>query len=405
MTGNSSEQQEKSVEPRSILMVSYEYPPLGGGGGVILRDLAQELARQLEVTVLTSGMRGLDTHERHGALEIVRAPVLLRRDLATASLPSMLSFYPSSLRAGGRLLRERRFDLVHSCFAVPSAPSGLRLARRAGLPHVLSIHGGDIYDPTKALSPHRIPLLRDTVRWVIGASDRVVTSSQDIEDRARQFYGASHFERIPLAIDPPKLQEPVSRQELGYEDDELLLVTVGRLVARKGLDRLLEVLAGLPASQPRWKLLIVGEGPQRDALETRARELGIADRIVFEGFVSDERKWQLLAASDLYVSTTLHEGFGIVFLEAMQCGLPVLTTDCGGQRDFVDDEVGALVPVDDGPRMLAALRQHLEDPALRARKSAAARERAREFGIERHAERHLALYRKCLAERSGPAPG
>jgi len=264
MSPEAVEALREEVSLNRILMVSYEYPPLGGGGGVILRDLARELSRHLEVVVLSSGMRGLAPHEQLGALEIVRVPVLMRRDLATASLPSMLSFFPSSLRAGKRLLRERHFDLVHSCFAVPSGPSGLRLARAAAVPHVVSIHGGDIYDPSKALSPHRVPLLRDTVRWVMRSSQRVVSSSKDIEDRARRHYGARHFERVPLAVAPPELSF-ATREALGYGSEELLLVSVGRLVARKGLDRLLAVVADLPRQERPWKLLIVGEGPEAAA--------------------------------------------------------------------------------------------------------------------------------------------
>jgi hypothetical protein len=126
----------QSAAPRAhcVLIVTYEYPPLGGGGGVIVQALAEELAKEIDVTVLTSGRAGLEETERRGRLEIVRVPVWMRRADATASLVSMLSFFPLSLRRGAALLRTRPFDLVHSSFAVPSGPSGLCLARRAGIP-------------------------------------------------------------------------------------------------------------------------------------------------------------------------------------------------------------------------------------------------------------------------------
>ncbi len=384
---------------RRVLFVSYEYPPLGGGGGVILRDLAEELARRIEVTVLTTHRRGLERRERQGALEIVRTPVLLRNADATASMASMLSFFPSSLRAGRALLRERPADLVHTSFAVPSGPGGLLLARGADLPHVLSVHGGDIWDPSKRLSPHRTPLLKQTVSWVVHGSDRVVASSRDILRRTREIYADRHVDHVPLAIAPPRVP-PASRAALGLDPEALLLVTVGRLIPRKGLPDLIDVVGRL--DDPRVRLLVVGEGPLRADLEARAQSRA-PGRVEFAGFVSDERKWQLLAASDLYVSTSMHEGFGIVFLEALESGLPVLCYDEGGQTDFLDEEVGALVAAGDQGAFLRRLREHVADPALSARKGEAGRRRARDYHVDRFADRYLEIYEQCLRAPRGRA--
>jgi glycosyltransferase involved in cell wall biosynthesis len=378
-----------------VLIVTYEYPPLGGGGGVIFRDLAEELSRSIEVTVLTSGRKGLAPREVHGNLEILRVPVVMRNAEATASLPSMLSFFPSSLHAGRRLLREHSFDLVHSSFAVPSGPSGLLLARHFRLPHVLSLHGGDVYDPSKALSPHRTPGLKQTVRWVIHSSDRVVAQSSDTLRRAVEIYGERKIDCIPLAARQTAFKA-VPRAALGLDlsDDDLVLVTVGRIIKRKGLDQLLGIASEL--DHPRFKLVIVGEGPDRAALEARAKKLGIAQAIRFAGFVSEERKWQILAASDLYVSTSLHEGFGIVFLEAMMVGLPVLCYDRGGQADFVSDDVGRLLPVGDTKRFGNEVRALGANPEQRARLGANAKVLAAEYSVGRYAQRYLDVYRECL---------
>jgi glycosyltransferase involved in cell wall biosynthesis len=387
-----------------VLIVTYEYPPLGGGGGVIFRDLAEELARDMDVTVLTSGRTGLPARETDGRLEIIRVPVLMRNAESTASLPSMLSFFPSSLRAGAKLMREQHFDLVHTSFAVPSGPSGLLLARKFGLPHVLSLHGGDIYDPSKTLSPHRTPLLKQTVRWVIHGSDRVVAQSSDTRKRALAIYGERPIDTIPLAIRPPEF-EKISREDLGLDlsPDDVVLATVGRLVARKGLAELIEILADL--ADPRFKLLVVGEGPERAALEDLARECEVADSLRFCGFVAEEVKWQILAAADLYVSTSLHEGFGIVFLEAMENELPVLCYDRGGQVDFVNDEVGRLLPLGDTKRFHDELLHLAGNRSLRAELGAAAKQRAADYTIGRYAERYHAIYSECLQAAAGSPTG
>jgi glycosyltransferase involved in cell wall biosynthesis len=383
-------------EVRSVLIVSYEYPPLGGGGGVIFEHFAEQLAKQIDVTVLTSGRAGLPETEKRDGLEIVRVPVWMRSSEATASLASMLSFFPLSLRRGSALLSSRPFDLVHSSFAVPSGPSGLMLARRAGVPHVLTVHGGDIYDPSKRLSPHRTPLLRQTVRWVVRESDRVVAQSTDTVRRTREIYVDRVIDCIPLAFRPMQCA-PASRAELGLGASDRVLVTVGRLVARKGLDQLLRVVARL--QDPTLRLIVIGEGPERLALERACATLGIAERVRFTGFVSEEQKYQFLSAADLYVSTTLHEGFGIVFLEALSRGLPVICYDKGGQIDFLDAAVGELVPVNDEAAFGDALHRHLTAPDLLERKRLAARQRAADFSIERFTQRYREIYGQCLAAR------
>jgi len=379
---------------RRVLLVSYEYPPLGGGGGVIVRDLAEELAGRMDVSVLTSATSGLPRRESQGRLEIVRTPVLFRHDRSTASLPSMLSFLPSSLVTGVRLLRRRGFDLVHTAFAIPSGPSGLLLARAFGLPHVLSVLGGDIYDPSKRLSPHRTPILKATVRTVITRSDRVIAGSRDIEERTRDLYGASGVETVSLAIRPPRIV-PVSRDELGLGREVSLLITIGRLVPRKGLRSLVDVLAAL--KDPRVQLVIVGDGPEREALKRRAETAGVAERIHFAGYVSEQRKWQLLAASDVYVSTSIHEGFGLVFLEALEAGVPVLCYDRGGQTDFLTPEVAELVPAGDEEGFGSRLRVLLDDRTKLRRMGDAGRRVAREYHVDRFADRYQAIYDECLA--------
>ncbi len=133
-----------------ILMVNYEYPPLGGGGGIAMMEVAEELARRHSVHVLTSGAAGLDPTWQHPSLELTvhRAAVVGRKDRATASFPSMLSFLPSGVREGNKLLQSAQFDLINTWFAIPSGITAGWIARKSGVPHVLTVIGGDIYDPS-----------------------------------------------------------------------------------------------------------------------------------------------------------------------------------------------------------------------------------------------------------------
>jgi glycosyltransferase involved in cell wall biosynthesis len=226
----------------------------------------------------------------------------------------------------------------------------------------------------------------------------VIAQSSDTEARARNIYGARFIDRIPLAVERPEKASLEDNQILQYSrDDHLLLVTVGRLIARKGLDHLLEIVGRL--NQFKVRLLIIGEGPLKASLQHRARALGIYDRVHFMGFLEEHEKWKILEYADLYISTTLHEGFCIAFLEAMAAGLPVVTYDNGGQRDFIDEETGILVPVGDKIQFLHSIERLLQNPELRRRLGDSARKRAMKYGIDRFVQSYLRIYKECVKIR------
>src|SRR5450755_3693007 len=141
--------------------------------------LARELARRHEVTVLTPQAMGLARESAEGGVRVIRAPVYFRRQLAVANFPSMLAFLPSAILQGLILRHRIRVDIVNTHFVVPSGPVGHLLARVYGVPNVLSVHGGDLFDPSKRSSPHRHSLLRLPIRYMLRAADDVVGQSRD----------------------------------------------------------------------------------------------------------------------------------------------------------------------------------------------------------------------------------
>jgi glycosyltransferase involved in cell wall biosynthesis len=106
-------------------------------------------------------------------------------------------------------------------------------------------------------------------------------------------------------------------------------------VRRKGLEQLIQLMQRLEDLD--CVLLLIGNGPQEATLQELAQRLNVAERVRFLGWVSDEDKFTALASADVFVSTSQHEGFGLMYLEAMACGLPVVTYDNGGQTDFLQD--------------------------------------------------------------------
>lgn len=384
-----------------ILFCNYEYPPLGGGGGVVMAAMARALAERHDVTVLTSRAGDLPSEGMDANVKVVRVPVFLRRHLAVANLPSMAAYLPMGLLRGLKLGRQRRFDIINTHFAVPTGPLGDWLSGRLRIPNVLSVHGGDLYDPSKKSSPHRHAFLRHAVARLLRRADSVVAQSRDTARNVEQIYGVDRkVELIPLGIDRPPQNVQARRSDFNLPEDAFVLVTAGRVVPRKASTQLIETLAALPDAF----LVVVGDGPEVPAVKQRAAELGVENRLRMLGYVSDEVKYRAYAVSDVFVSTAQHEGFGLVFLEAMSFGLPIVCYNRGGQTDFLSTpDTGDVIQLNDLQAFTNAVRALRDSPERCAAVSRHNLAKVENYFIERCAERYEQLFEAVMASPVAPA--
>jgi glycosyltransferase involved in cell wall biosynthesis len=385
------------TEPLRILFCNFEYPPLGGGGGVINALLAAELAKRHEVTVLTSRGLGTPAESTEDGVRVVRVPVFFRTQQAAANIPSMLAYLPMGAHSGKKLLCTTRFDIINTHFVLPSGPVGDVLARYGHIPNVLSVHGGDVYDPSKWTSPHRHILLRAWIRRLLRRAECVVGQSRNTLDNMRKYYAPEiEGRRIPLGIKRPQI-EAGSRLQYGFGEHDVLLVTVGRLVARKAIDQLVRMMAQIASANV--YLLVLGNGPLAPALQELARGLGVEKRIRFLGYVNEEEKFRILQLSDIFVSTSQHEGFGLVFLEAMASGLPVVCYDHGGQTDFLEHRrTGCVVPLNDETSFAEHCQRLIHDQNGRRQMGKENLRRVEEFFIDRCAARYEDVFSEVIAQ-------
>jgi len=331
----------KKEKKLKILIINYEFPPLGGGGGIASYDLALEWANHGQVDVLTSDFAGLKSVENVNGINVFRTRIFFRKSRDAATFISMLSFLITGFITGFNLCRQNRYDVINTHFAVPSGPLGYLLGRLFRIPNVLSLHGGDIYDPSKKMSPHKNIFFSRVVRFILNRADRIVAQSGNTRDNTVKYYNpVKDVEIIPLAFHPPVVAKS-SRGKLGLEKDSFYFITIGRLVKRKSIDTILHALSGI--SNKKIKLLVVGDGPEMDFLVNLTDSLGLKERVKFPGYIEDSSKYSYLDNADAFILTSLHEGFGIVFMEAMFIGLPIVCTNHGGQVDFLKDKQNALL--------------------------------------------------------------
>lgn len=322
--------------------------------------------------------------------------VLFPRFLA---LPGVLRGLDSLMMALGSYLTLRRlkaegYNLIDAHFAYPDGHAAVRLGRWLGLPVTVTLRGTEVPHSRKAT-------LRPKLQAVFQHADKVIAVSDSLRQLALSLgLPADKGIVVGNGVDTTRFQ-PVDRQtaraRCKLPEQAKALITVGALVERKGFHRVIDCLPALMARHPDLHYLIVGgaspEGDMESQLRAQVTRLGLGDRVRFLGPVPPEDlKWPLSAA-DVFVLATRNEGWANVILEAMACGLPVVATDVGGNREVVArDALGSIAPFGDQ----AALTQALDAALARDWDRQAIRAYALENDWEGRVERLVEILGKAV---------
>ena len=372
-----------------IAQVSPWFSPHFGGVESHVRSLSRELAhRGHEVTVVTSQHdRTLSAEETVDGFRVVRVrPRFIF--LQTPITPRMRG----SLRALSA-------DVVHAHSPPPLASHYAgAVASERGIPYVVTYHC-DVELPSAfgsvVESIYRRSLGADTLR---NANQVIVTTrTYAATSRAIWRYNPSV---IPNAVDHRRFRPDVDgsavRSKLRIPPEVPIVLLVGRIVPHKGVEHLVEAARYVPDA----RFLVAGGGSSLDAMKRLALSMGVEDRVRFLGRISDDRLPEVYAACDVFVlpSVSRLEAFGIVALEAMSTGKPVIVADIPGVREIIEDGRDGLLADPVNPRDLAEkIRRLLSDPEARQKMGARGREKVLEsFSIERVTDRIEAVYRAIL---------
>ena len=403
-----------------IAMLSAEYPPRWGGMGSTVYHLSAALsARGHRITIITRSGGG--TAPRIEGVEVL--------SVGWIPLPMAFtrSYGRSAMRALKRLHARDQVDVVHlHCPMISWNAKQFKSCRENIAPVVSSLHGSWLgeRDGLVAASkqkeaavwanPNDLAILLTAGHYagyeraaIRGSSVCVANSEATKHDFEARYsppsdwdcevvhWGVDTSMFVPLHRDDEDSVATHEKIRSRYGGSRLLLA-VGRLAARKGYGLLLRAFANVHSSDPRAHLVIVGRGHLRSRLQRQARALGVADAVTIESGMPFEELAALFRSADLVVYPSYYEGQGLIPLEAMASGTPVVTVDHGPLPEMVDESVGRLFVMGDSDSMAGAIMAELADPERLQEKGEAGRRRVLEkFTFEHDAGRFEAIYERA----------
>jgi glycosyltransferase involved in cell wall biosynthesis len=362
-------------------MLSYEFPPLGGGGAGVAYGLSTHLVGMgHEVDVLTMRYRDLPRLEQIEGVQVHRVPCVRLRE-TYCTMGEQATYLAMALPYAFRLVRKHRYDLNHTHFILPDGLLSMILRRLTGLPYLVTSHGSDVpgYNPHRFLRAHR--LLAPAWRAIVEDAGEVICPSESLRSLVLRAKADTRTAVIPNGINSERFRA------MDAKEKRILVVT--RMLERKGIQFFLRALEGLDLEH---EVDIVGDGPYLKALEALAGELRL--NVSFRGWLdraSDELT-HLYETAQIYVFPSEAENFPIVLLEAMSAGAAIITTTGTGCAEVVGD-TALLVEPRNTLAIREALTQLVTDPELCRRLGRSARVRVEEeFGWPAVTHRYLDRY-------------
>ena len=390
-----------------VLMISWEYPPhVVGGLGKHVMELAPALVRAgVELHLITPAWAGGEPYEEIEGVRVHRIePARQDGDIHTVAWKTNLRLEEAAqflwTKVGG-------FDIIHVHDWL-TAFAGCALKRTHKTPLLATIHATERGRGRGHLHGEVSEAINSTEWWLTYEAWRVICCSEYMAWEVREYFQtpADKIDVIPNGVRTDRFDRWEGVDLSAFRNmyalpEEHIVFYVGRLVHEKGVHILVEAVPRVLREFPAAKFVIAGTGPMADALRHRAWELGVAQKVLFTGFIPDEDRDRLFKIADVAVFPSLYEPFGIVALEAMAARCPVVVSEVGGLKEVVRHaETGITVYPDNVESLTWGILHTLMHPEwTRQRVENAYREVREKYNWDRIARMTLAVYERIVEER------
>ncbi|MCK4744937.1 glycosyltransferase family 4 protein [Candidatus Parcubacteria bacterium] len=329
----------KNNNKKRILVLNYEFPPLGGGASPVSYELAKGYAKLgNEVSVVTMGYKDLPNFEVKDGINIYRVKCL-RSKKEICHPWEQLTYIISAKRFLKKHLQKNKYDICHCHFIIPVGVVALWAKKRFGLEYVITAHGSDVlgYNPRfKKL----YPFLIGSWRKILDEAKKITTPSNFLKKEILKVYKSFDKDKIEV------ISNGIEEGKFKPMKKEKYILLVSRLFVNKGIQDFIEAIKDLDLKE--WKVKIVGDGPYRDILEDMVVDYGLSDRVKFLGWVDNESEEMknLYGRARVFVLPSHFENMNMTLIEAMQAGCAIIASDVGGNKEVIGDS-GALYKVND----------------------------------------------------------
>jgi len=367
-----------------ILMLNYEFPPLGGGASPMTYHLSRELIKLgAYVDVVTMSYRGLKKFEKIEGINVYRIPCM-RSKKEICYTHEMLSYDISALFFILRLIKKKSYDINHTHFVIPCGLVSYLLKKFRDIPYVITSHGSDVpgHNPDRFSLQHK--LFKPFWRRVVENADQIIVPSDYLKNLILRNIDVDNITIIPHGIYFESFR-PREKQK------KILLAS--RLFKMKGFQYFLDAIKDLDID---YEINIVGDGPYKEELMKKAKK--IKPKVNFVGWLDNHSREyrRFFEESSLFVFPSSQESFGRVLLEAMAAGCAIMGSNTAGCPEVLGD-AGILVNPKDPEEIRETLLMLIENDNLRRNLAKKARKRVEEkFSWEKTAKRYLEVYEKTV---------
>jgi glycosyltransferase involved in cell wall biosynthesis len=380
-----------------ILMLNYEYPPLGGGGGKQSMYLAKELAKKHDVYFLTAGWKEFGiTRKDNYILHRIKTN---RKRVLRCSNSEMISYVFKAWERIDKIVTKFKPDLVHIFFTIPTGLLAFH-PKLKKIPFIVSVRGSDV----PGHSPDRFKVLyklfTPIAMKIWNKAGAVICNSKDLQREVLKISPSLKVGIIPNGIDSEKFKPAKSAKvakamkntDAKKNNKALTLLYVGRIIPLKRIDLVIKQLPWLIKNTKKKVLFrIAGSGDHEPELRKLAKELKVEKNIEFVGEVSYEHIEKEYQKADIYAQLSKVEGMSNTIIEAMACGLPIITTNVGGASSFIKDN-GFIIRKNLVEELRAALAAYAKNPALILEHGKKSREIAQKFSWKKVADSYEEAY-------------
>ncbi|MBN2182688.1 MAG: glycosyltransferase family 4 protein [Sedimentisphaerales bacterium] len=382
----------------NLLMLNYEFPPIGGGAANAHLCLLKQYTNhdELKIDVLTSAPQpGFASESLSEKITIYKVGVH-KKQLHYWRKIEIIEWLLRADFHYRKMLRQKNYDLVHAFFGFPTGWLCYRTANR--LPYVISLRGSDVPGQHARLAVD-YKLLGPLFKRIWKKASALVACSEGLKTRALRFLPSVTIDVIPNGVDSERFF-PLGKK---LPSDELKLITVGRLSVTKRIEILIDAVDILIKQGYKVRFLIIGGGAAEDSLRRSITEKNLTPFIELTGRMEPERVPDFYRSSDIYVSATMQEGMSNAMLEAMASGLPIVTTNYEGAEELIANN-GIIVEQAGAEQIAEAIKQLADDYNRREQLSIEARKRAEQFTWKKVADKYLECYQEVLKVSIGSKP-